>query len=658
MFVLNPIKQGDRRLRWLAAAFLAGLLVLLGGLWYVQVISRHKYQSSQRAQSFRNVRLPASRGLILDRHGQVLADNQPRFNVNLYLEDLREMFVFEYTNRVKKEFVLANGRQPNRTERAGLGALARYRVASNIAWQVSSAVLPQPLVLNPEAFQKHYRDQLAMPMPVLKSLDAVQIAAFSELAIDLPGVALEVEPYRYYPHGGLAGHVLGYVQREQPAEDEEEELLFRYRLPDYSGRLGVEGAFDRDLRGRAGARAILVNNIGYRQSEETWLPSDPGRNVVLTLDIELQRAAEKALVAGDPEMRGAAVVLDCRTGDILAIASAPSYDLNMFVRPSDFAKDDWGKLSDETLTPQYNRAVQGAYAPGSIAKILVGLACFEAGVMGLDDTVTHPGYYMLGRRRIEDLAPAGTYAFQEAFKYSCNSYFIELGLRAGVDRLIEMGNRFGLGERTGAVPPGQESAGYFPKPGDLQKKDGSRWMDGDTANLCIGQGEIVVTPLQMALMTAAVANGGNLLKPRLVLRLEDRRPFGETEALPGPEIERNLNLDPRHLEWTRKAMLADVEETGGTGRAAFIPGLGVSGKTGTAQVKLAHRMDHITWFVSFAPYASPKYVVVVMVESGSSGGGTCAPKAKQIYQAILKLEAQRNAHRAEVAPRAWQGGQS
>src|SRR5436190_9336687 len=343
-----------------------------------------------------------------------------------------------------------------------------------------------------------------MTMELVTDLSSDQIALFMERAVDVPGIELEVEPYRFYPNGMLAAHTLGYVQQEMEPEGEEE-IRFRYRLPDYKGKSGVESGYDDDLRGKAGAKAILVNNIGYRQHEEVWDSPDAGKNVVLTLDVDLQKAAEKALSGGASDTRGAIVAMNCRNGDILALVSAPAFDPNMFVRPRDYSSNDWTRLNDEILAPQYNRALQGAYNPGSIFKVIVALACFENNIMTPDQTVNNPGYYTLGRRKIRDTAPPGEYDFKEAFKHSCNYYFIDFGLKVGPDKIFEMGDRFNLGDKTGVVQPALERKGYFPKVGERLKQDGTRWMDGDTANICIGQGEILVTPMQMALMTSAIA---------------------------------------------------------------------------------------------------------------------------------------------------------
>jgi penicillin-binding protein 2 len=650
MFVIDQVRRSDPRLRFLAVLIFTGFAVLLTGLWYVQIVSQRKYETSLKVQSFRTVRIPPARGRILDRHGQVLADNQPRYNINLFLEDIRPQFTFEYTNSVKKEFVAQHGRNPKTSERWGLERQARYRVVSNIVWQVSSAVLPQPLLLDPNIFEKRYREQRAIPLPIVTDLTQQQIALFMEKASDLPGVELEVESYRFYPYGSLAAHALGYTRKDQKIDDRDESAIrFNYPMAVDVGQTGLEGGFDEELQGKEGAKAILVNNIGYRQSEETWIEPSPGKNLILTLDLDVQKAAERALAMSGPDTRGAIVALNVRNGDILALASAPAYDLNMFVRPRDYSTNDWNRLNDKLLTPQWNRALQGTYHPGSTFKIIVALAAFEAGVMDLDDTVYNPGYYMVGRRRIEDKnAPVGEWAFTEAFKRSANTYFIDVGLKAGVDRLVEMGDRFNLGDKTGVVQPHLEMSGYFPEVGQRQKRDGSRWMDGDTANLCIGQGEIMVTPLQMALVTAAVANGGTLLRPRLVMQLEEQGRYGLPEVVPHQPKERNINVRPQHLEWIRRAMLEDVEDQKvGTGKAAYIPGMGISGKTGTAQIRTPEGIHHVVWFVSFAPYENPKYAVVVTVEGQRiSGGGVAAPKAKEVYKALQKLEDDRVNHYA------------
>lgn len=620
------------------------MLILLGGLWRVQVVSSRKYVESMRDQSVRNVLIAAPRGKIVDRNGELLAENQPRYVVNLYLEDLRHLFTHEYTNSVRAEWLAANpGKKLSAAVKAELNRASRYRVVSNIVWQVSSAVLPQPLILNERPFTKHYNESLALPFPIIENLAPEQLARFMERSAKIPGVELEVVPMRYYPNGSMAVHLMGFVRQEVVRSDEEG-IAFEDKTPVLVGKVGIEQSFDEQLRGRPGIKSILVNNLGYRQNEDVWSPPLAGQNVRLTIDVDVQKAAEKALtsvgVMTGPTVRGAAIAMDVRTGDILAVASSPTYNPEMFL--GTVSHEEYQRLLDPQLRPQLNRAFYGSYQPGSIFKIITSFAALEANLIDPRQVFYNAGYYMVGRRRIDDTAPPGNYDFREAFIHSSNSYFIEYGLRAGPQRIIEMGNRYGLGERTGVVVRGQETPGYFPETGQQFKKDGARWMDGDTANLSIGQGEIIVTPLQMAVMTAAVANGGKVLKPRVVMEVSGGEVAELTDIEVPTQIVDEVQLNPETLRIVREAMHADVTSKGGTGIEAHVPGFNVCGKTGTAQVRRTKAegggIDHTTWFVSFAPFESPRYAVVVMVESGPSGGAACAPKAREILKALKAME--------------------
>lgn len=651
MLIFDQLRRADRPLRWLAGVVLVGMAILIFGVWRIQIFSARKYAESLKDQAFRNVMIPAPRGKILDRNGVLLADNQPRYTVKLYLEDLRNQFVKELTNTVRKEFIAANpGAKITTAVKAEMNRTARYNVVSNIVWELSSSVLGQPWILQPKEFHKHYNESLAMPLQILPteqgaSLSEAQVAAFMERGANIPGVELEVEPIRVYPHRWTAVHLMGYV-RQEVIKSDEEGIAFEDKTPVLVGKIGIEGNYDDQLRGKNGIKSILVNNLGYRQREEIWSPPLAGQNMTLTLDLEIQQAAERALLtAGNvtgPEVRGAAVVMDVRTGDILAIASSPTYDPNIWI--GKVSREVFAGLIDPKLKPMFNRAFYGSYAPGSTFKIITGLAALDAGVLDPEAWYDSPGYFRLNARTrpIRDTAAPGKYNFKEAFKHSSNTYFIDYGLRAGLQRLLEWGNHFGLGERTGVMGKKQEVSGYFPEPGQRFKKDGAIWMDGDTANLCIGQGEITVTPLQLTVMTAAIANGGKVFRPRVVMRLDGGDMDVDPTNFPPAEIVHEAPMNPQHLRVIQEAMLADVAEKGGSGESAFVSGFNVCGKTGTAQVRrpqsMGGGMDHITWFASYAPFEAPRYAVVVMVESGSSGGGTCAPKVGSIYKAIQKIE--------------------
>jgi penicillin-binding protein 2 len=660
MLIFDELKKNDPQLRLLAVTLAGGLFVLLAGLWWVQVVSARKYESHLETQSYRTVRIPAVRGKILDRNGRVLAENRPRYSLSLYLDDLRlrRQFDTNYSAAIaqvradQKQRIAAQekklGRSLTKTERKQFALVtdqlkqlreqSRFRVADSVVEQVGQR-LGQPLELDPATFKRHYDTRLALPYPVLPNLNDVQIARFEEQYPGSLGVDLDLQPVRTYPFGMTAAHLLGYVVRDDSSA-EGEDAFFSYRLPDYRGAVGVEAGFDAQLRGRAGAEAVLVNNLGYRQTKNVWSQPEPGHNVVLTMDLDIQQAAERSLAAHQgADALAAVVVMDVRTGDVLAMVSSPA------INP-DYASNEPARLNDLKLRPQINRATYENYAPGSIFKVVVALAALESG-LNPNATIYNPpspenpnhGYTMVGRRAIQDTAPPGAYDFRRAIIRSCNTYFITNGLRAGIENIVRMGEKFHLGERTG-LPTRQETKGIFPTLDRVH----SGWHDGDTANLCIGQGDIAVTPMQIAVLISAIANGGKVLEPRLVGRIEPQDPAsGEAPTIfPSGLVRDELGVHPRSLRILHDAMLGETEDPEGTGRAAVVPGLRVCGKTGTAQVKNEQGQStgwHY-WFASFAPYENPRYAVVVMVQSENRGSGTivCVPIAHDIYEAILKIE--------------------
>jgi penicillin-binding protein 2 len=452
------------------------------------------------------------------------------------------------------------------------------------------------------------------------------------------GVDLDVQSTRVYPYQTTASHLLGYLKRNDDSA-EGEEAFFSYRLPDYRGELGIEFGFDKDLRGTAGAKSVLVNNVGYRQAENIWSPAEAGHNVVLTIDLRIQQVAESALrnVQG-PTTRGAVVVMDVRTGDVLAMASSPTLNPNELVHG--LTTNEMNRINE--LHAQRNRATQENYAPGSIFKTVVGLAALEAGLnpnelYRVQENPERPGrgcIYVRGRK-IKDTAPPGEYDFRRALMRSSNSYFITNALRLGPERIVRLGQRFHLGEKFG-LPLRQETAGSFPK------QIGAGWTDGNTANLSIGQDPVLMTPLQVAVVISALANGGKVLWPRLVDRLEphDSSTGEQPVVFASGRVRDELGVSQRSMKILLEAMLADTEDPQGTGKGAAVPGLRICGKTGTAEIQNERSADtgQTTWFASFAPYENPRWAVVVMVEDGQSGGTTCSPVAKSIYTALLERD--------------------
>src|SRR6185369_16720964 len=282
MLIFDQLKKSDRRLRLVAIGVLTGLTTLLLGLYFVQVISSKRYVKDLNNQSFRTVRMPSIRGQILDRNRLPLAGNRALFNINLYLEELREAFKEEY--KLQKA-----SRKLDRSEKTELGLRTRFNVVSNLV-QKLSLVMQQPIAFSENQFRKHYDHWTYAPLPLLTNLAPEQVARFQENSGKTPALNLEIQPVRYYPYKTTAAHVLGYLQRSEGADDDEETILFNYRLPDYEGKIGIEAAFDKELRGSAGVKSVLVNSLGYRQSETIITPPEPGRNVILTLDLPIQQA--------------------------------------------------------------------------------------------------------------------------------------------------------------------------------------------------------------------------------------------------------------------------------------------------------------------------------------------------------------------------------
>ena len=662
MLVVDELKKNDPQLRLLALLVAGGFFILLTGLWWVQVVTAREYQNHQEAQAYRTIRVSAVRGKILDREGRVLAENRARYNLSLYFDDLNEQFNKE-RNRLRPVKVVstpapfwkfwssAKTVQTNRVklkskELDTLMWQARYNVVNRIVTQVGQK-MGEPLALDPKKFVRSYEQERAMPFTILKDLDAGQIARFHENHSADFGADLAMQSVRSYPLGVTAAHLLGQVTLKDGNDSVEgEESFYTYRLPDYRGMTGVEGRYNSQLRGRAGGISVKVNSMGYRQSEDVDASPQPGHNVTLTLDLDLQRAAEAALKNRQGEnVNGAVVVMDVRNGDVLAMVSSPTFDPNNFALG--WPTEKYKEFQDSGA--EKNRAIFENYAPGSIFKPIVALAALEHGLnprenyrVQANPTRPDKGCIFVGKRKIEDTAAPGDYDFKKALIHSSNSYFIWHGLRPGiVDSVARLGHQLHFGERTGLFT-NQETPGIFPKLARVQSR---AWREGDTANLCIGQGEIDLTPIQVAIAYSAFANGGKVFYPRIVSRIEAQDDFNNSAAtnFPAAQIRDRLTVKPSSFKILHDAMLADVQSSEGTGRRAAVPGYNICAKTGTAQVQdSANRLTgHNYWFASFAPYESPRYAVVVLVQSetmGGSGGETCAPIAHDIYEAIVRKE--------------------
>jgi penicillin-binding protein 2 len=638
MFVFDQLKRNDHQLQVFSLVVITGMLILLSGLWYVQVVSAKRYEKSQIKQSIRSVRVPGIRGKILDRNGVALAENRASYNVDVYLEEL--LAPFEMTNSVLRDYRKEFGSRMSSTQLlANVKAVkqqARFQIISNLAASTAGVLKAAP-ALKPDDFFRHLEEWKYVPYPLFKRLQTApvnQLALFSEQLAGEPSMDLDMQAMRYYPYNQCAAHLLGYVRSKKSDDDEN----ISFCLPFWTGLAGVERAFEMYLEGSPGVRRVVVDRNNFRQREESVSP-EPGDDIYLTLDVNIQVATEAALASAMPNTRGAAVVMDVHNGDILALASTPTYNPNLWT--SSLTPEDNRRLFDPTQRPMFNRAVAGAYHPGSIFKIITSIAILESGI-DTSEVYTSLGYYPLNDRgaKIGCTAGPGNFNFERAFYKSSNAYFCYYGTKVGAKKILEVAQRFHLGEST-ELGVGSEASGFVPKPENARNLPRS-----DTPYMSIGQ-VLTTTPLQMAGVISVIANGGTLYWPRVVSHRVSSE-TGEVEVLAPAGRERcKVPLNPQHLDIIRHAMVQDTEHPEGTAYKTFNSprstiltqaGFRIAGKTGTAQ-RIEHGVkDHVVWFASYGPFNSPRYAVIVMVESGVSGGTTCAPVARRIYEALVQNE--------------------
>lgn len=588
------------RVRVILLAMVAALVFLGASLWRVQVVHTSRYRSSLDRQSMRRVRLPGARGLILDRNGVHLAENRPSYCIAVYVEELRQRG--RSSNTVNKVEDVLDGL-------SGVLGLERQVTYGDIV--------------------NHMARSCPMPLLAWKDIDEVALARWAESKMTFPGVDVYVEPERSYPQGSLASHVLGHVSRLDPdARDP-----YHFYLPDMEGREGIERALNVRLAGVAGGLLIRVDALGFRHDQDSERDPIAGEDVVLTLDAGIQRCLEDALAG----VKGAGVVLDPRNGDVLAMASAPAFDVQSM---RSFA--GMKELLSDPNKPLINRAVRGLYAPGSTFKPLVALAALESHRATAQTLFNCPGYFDMGGGRELDCfhrTVHGTLAMQKSIEQSCNVYFCHLGLQCGYEAIVEMARRTGLGRASGVEIV--EAAGLVPDNAWKRRTHKDSWRNGDTCNLSIGQGALLVTPLQMAVVCATLANGGFVYRPRLVLRGAAAAAGGdaahEAPAREG-ELVANMHWSPRSLAVVRGGMHDVVQAERGTGKRARIEGVEMAGKTGSAETGAKSERRINAWMLVFAPYERPRYAVAMVVEDGESGGATAAPRIKQLMEGILALE--------------------
>lgn len=597
--VLSNIRGSElTRIRVSLLVIVAAFVFLGTVLWRVQVLNAAKYSRSLDRQSIRRVRLPGIRGRIFDRNGVCLADNRPSYCIAIYIEELRQPGRWQNTiNEVE-------------------------RVITYL-----SDVLGIKRQVTAEDIKRHIKKRLPLPFLAWRDITYAVLARWAESNMECPGVDVYVEPLRVYPHGSLAAHVLGYVGRATPEPDANEPYRTFY-LPEMEGKRGIEAVMNEDLAGIPGGQLIRVDASGFKYEKIGERESYPGEDITLTLDMRIQRLAEQVM-HGE---KGAVVILDPRNGDVLSLVSSPSFDLNSFTPR--MSRAEWERLISNKGKPFFNRAVSGAYLPGSTFKPLVVIAALESGRVTEQTRFNCPGYFELGGVRFHcwNKRGHGALNMRKAISQSCNAYFCQLGLRCGYRRIFHMAEAVGFGRKTG-IDLKFESGGLLPNNVWKIRNRNTAWCGGDTCNVAIGQGLLLTTPLQMAVFTAAIANGGYVYRPRLVMNSEFRNQNSEFRKR---DLVVKMAWSANTLEVIRGGMYDVIQAHDGTGKNARIMQVAMAGKTGTAEYGKKDNPKKYAWMILFAPFDSPRYAVVMVIEDAVSGGVTAAPRVKKLMEGIFE----------------------
>ena len=578
-------KDANSRLIWVQWVVAISFLILALRLWQLQVIRGSDYLARSIKNRTRVQRIQAPRGFILDAKGRFLAKNTPSLNVCLIPQYFK-------------------------ADLAAQGRLAKI------------------LALNPSLLMKKIGGlkslRLFEPIKIKEGIGRDEFGLIVQDKTELPGVTTDAIPKRVYPETTLAAHLLGYVGEVDKDDLRRGQPVARnYQPGDCLGKSGVEQAIDDFLRGVDGYTESEVDASGQRTRVLTERGAVPGGSVFLTIDLDLQRLGEECL--GDH--RGALVALDPRDGKILAMVSRPSFDPGLFSQR--ITKREWQRLLTDPSCPLMNRSIHSQLPPGSIYKVIGAIGGLEEGVIDLDTTFYCPGYLKLGNRFFSCWKPGGhgRVNLRQALVSSCDVYFYQVGLRLGVDGLKKYAQLFGLGAKTGINLQG-EKTGLIPSYRWKKERSGKSWSTGEVACLAIGQGYNLITPLQVANLYAAIANGGTLYLPQYLLK--GVRGDGTVSMEFSPRPIRRVSVSPDTLAIVREALGGAVNAPEGTGGRGRVAGMEVAGKTGTAQVVgrgkgSGKRFSDHAWFVAFAPKDEPEIVVAVVIEHGGHGGAAAAP---------------------------------
>ena len=580
------------RVRILSAVITGILAVIASGFWFVQLVQGSYYRELAENNRLRKLPIKAPRGLIFDRHGRLLVENIPSYAL---------MIDRSRATHVDRSLAFA------------------------------AEALGRPLEELHDVMRRYAGTPVFQPVLLAENLTLSEVARLGVESYEYPEFEVEVQHLRLYRHGGQTASVLGYLG--EVTQDEVDRSDGRLQAGDLVGKKGIEQTYDAELRGEDGERVVVVDSRGELLEEYGRKPAVPGKNLTLTIDLDLQQEAAHQL--DGPEKVGAIVAMDPRNGEILAMVSSPSYNPNLFAHR--LQKNDWQALLDDPNHPLQNRVIQNTYSPGSTFKIIMATGGLTEHVVDAHSRTFCTGsavYY--GRPfRCWKKGGHGSVEAETAIQGSCDVYFYGVGQHLGIDRIAKYARMFGIGRPTG-LDIGGEKRGLVPDMEWSLKTRKMPWYPGETISVAIGQGPVLLTPLQMAELTAMVANGGYRVTPHLL----------KDAAVPPPE---RVAFDPAALKLVRQGMWDVVNSPSGTAyNSARVDGANVAGKTGTVQViAQAQRLeakalpfkyrDH-AWFTSFAPLADPQIVITVFAEHGGSGAHTAAPIAQALHAKYFKID--------------------
>ncbi len=616
-------KQFGRRAAVLAGGKFVLLSALVGRMYYLQIVESDRYATLADENRINMRLLAPPRGRIVDRFGVALADNQQNYRVQMLPEDLQKADIDEVMDMLGRILPL--------------DAATRRRIQREIQ-----------------------RSRGFVPVTVRENLSWSEVTRIEVNAPDLPGVVIDVGRSRRYPLGADAAHILGYVAAVSEKEMDGDPLL---RLPGFRvGKAGVERAHDAALRGTGGSSQVEVNAYGRMIRELSRQKGQPGAEIALTIDAGLQRETSRQLA----QHSAAAIVMDVRNGDILAMVSTPSFDPDAFNRGLTGA--EWRSLISSERAPLTNKAIAGQYAPGSTFKMMVLLAALEKGVITAESNFFCSGFVELGDARFHCWRRHGhgLVNAESAIEQSCDVYFYEIAKRTGIDRIAAMARKFGFGDAVGLELAG-EKKGMMPDRKWKRRTFDEPWHQGETLIAGIGQGYVLATPLQLAVMTARIANGGKLVSPRLT------HAAGDADITDAAKPMKDLGINGVHMALVRDAMSRVVNQPTGTAYRSRIDETGweMAGKTGTAQVRRISKMEReqgvrknreLEWkerdhalFVGFAPLDKPRYAVAVIAEHGGGGSKVAAPIARDILLMAQRRQSARPGIPAGGIARAGRG---